>query len=180
MKELILPWPDKRLLPNARVHWSKRSGAARLARHLGAVTALEAGCKGWELPDGRLHLHVTFHPPTKLLPDDDNMLAWFKSYRDGIADKRFISHPLVSTEVRKGGQSAALTGTQAGVRGLMRGGEAGRQKLEQAIDDFAVLGSTPSVGQGTGRWSMQGAESLLGGGPASGGVMRRFAEGQNE
>ncbi|QDY48778.1 hypothetical protein [Stenotrophomonas maltophilia] len=110
MKELILPWPDKRLSPNARVHWSKRSGAARLARHLGAVTALEAGCKGWALPEGRLHLHVTFHPPTKLLPDDDNMLARFKPYRDGIADalgiddKRFISHPLVSTEVRKGGQ----------------------------------------------------------------------------
>lgn len=110
MKELILPWPDKRLSPNARVHWSKRSGAARLARHLGAITALEAGCKGWALPDGRLHLYVTFHPPTKLLPDDDNMLARFKPYRDGIADalgiddKRFISHPLVSTEVRKGGQ----------------------------------------------------------------------------
>ena len=38
------------------------------------------------------------------------MLARFKPYRDGIADalgiddKRFISHPLVSTEVRKGGQ----------------------------------------------------------------------------
>lgn len=76
--------------------------------------------------------------------------------------------------------SAALTGAQSGVRGLMRGGEAGRQQLEQAIDDFAVLGATPSVGQGTGRWSMQGAESLLSGGPTSGGVMRRFAEAQNE
>lgn len=76
--------------------------------------------------------------------------------------------------------SAGLAGTQAGLRGLMRGGESGRQQLEQAIDDFAVLGATPSVGQGTGRWSMQGAESLLSGGPTSGGVMRRFAEGQNE
>lgn len=76
--------------------------------------------------------------------------------------------------------SAGLTGAQSGVRGLMRGGEAGRQQLEQAIDDFAVLGATPSVGQGTGRWSMQGAESLLSGGPTSGGVMRRFAEAQNE
>lgn len=110
MKELILPWPSKDLSPNARVHWSKRSGASRLARYLAAVTALEAGCKRWPLPEGRLHLWVTFHPPTKRLPDDDNMLARFKPYRDGIADalgiddKRFVSHPLVSTEVRKGGQ----------------------------------------------------------------------------
>lgn len=73
-----------------------------------------------------------------------------------------------------------MSGGQAALRGTLRGGETGRAALESAIDDFAVLGATPSVGQGTGRWSMQGAESLLAGGPTSGGVMRRFAEGQNE
>lgn len=71
-------------------------------------------------------------------------------------------------------------GIPAAIRGLTRGGEVGRESLKSAIDDFAVLGATPSIGQGTGRWSMQGAESLLAGGPTSGGVMRRFAEGQNE
>jgi len=67
---------------------------------------------GWhraEWPDGRLHLWITFYPPTRRLPDDDNMLSRFKPWRDGIADamgiddKRFVSHPFVSDEVRKGG-----------------------------------------------------------------------------
>lgn len=110
MNELILPWPHKDLSPNGRVHWSAKAKAGKRARAQGYIIALEGGCKLWELPKGRLHLHVTFHPPTRLLPDDDNMLSRFKPYRDGIADalgiddRRFISHPLVSTEVRKGGQ----------------------------------------------------------------------------
>ncbi len=61
---------------------------------------------GTSLMDGS----KTFHPPTRMRPDDDNMLARSKPYRDGIADalgiddKRFMSHPLVSNEVRKRGQ----------------------------------------------------------------------------
>lgn len=114
MNELILPWPHKDLSPNGRVHWSAKARAAANARSLAATMARyraqHSGWPGIELPAGKLHLHVTFHPPTKRLPDDDNMLARFKPYRDGIADalgiddKRFISHPLVSEEVRKGGQ----------------------------------------------------------------------------
>ncbi len=110
MKELILPWPHKDLSPNGRVHWRAKHRASKKGRAQGYILALEAGCKLWELPAGNLHLWLTFYPPTKMLPDDDNMLARFKPYRDGIADalgiddKRFISHPLVSTEVRKGGQ----------------------------------------------------------------------------
>ncbi|HHA2878405.1 TPA: hypothetical protein ACOFC6_002251 [Stenotrophomonas maltophilia] len=109
MKELILPWPHKDLSPNGRVHWSARAKAAKKARAQAYILAVAGGCNLWK-SEGRLHLYITFHPPTKLLPDDDNMLARFKPYRDGIADalgiddKRFISHPLVSTEVRKGGQ----------------------------------------------------------------------------
>jgi len=68
------------------------------------------------LPDGRLHLWITFRPPTKRLPDDDNMLARFKAYRDGIADalgiddKRFISHPYVSDKpVRYGEVRVRIT-----------------------------------------------------------------------
>lgn len=112
MNELILPWPSKELSPNARVHWGVRARAASSARFLAATITREARRKAAWLPNPgvRLHLHVTFYPPTKRLPDDDNMLARFKPYRDGIADalgiddRRFISHPLVSPEVRKGGQ----------------------------------------------------------------------------
>lgn len=110
MKELILPWPHKDLSPNGRVHWARKAKAAKRARSDAACLAFHAGWRETVFPQLRIHLHVTFYPPTKLIPDDDNMLARFKPYRDGIADalgiddKRFISHPLVSTEVRKGGQ----------------------------------------------------------------------------
>lgn len=109
--ELVLPWPRRELSPNARVHWTKRADAASDARQTAVVLALEAGWKGMRLPAGRLHLWVTFYQsPGKSLPDDDNMLGRFKAYRDGIAqvlgidDKRFVSHPFVHTERRKGGQ----------------------------------------------------------------------------
>jgi len=110
MNELILFWPDKDLSPNARVHWSRKAKAAKKARAYSYLSAMQADWGPGTAPEGRIHLWVTFHPPTKRLPDDDNMLARFKPYRDGIADalgiddKRFVSHPLVSTEVRKGGQ----------------------------------------------------------------------------
>lgn len=109
MNELILPWPSKELSPNGRVHWAAKAKAAKKARAHAHASSLSCGLRGWAR-EGRIHLHVTFYPPTRMIPDDDNMLARFKPYRDGIADalgiddKRFISHPLVSTEVRKGGQ----------------------------------------------------------------------------
>lgn len=121
MNELILPWPHKDLSPNARKHWRARQRESKKGRALAYLVAIEAGLKLAQIPAGRLHLHITFHPPTRRLPDDDNMLARFKPYRDGIADalgiddKRFISHPLVSTEVRKGGQVVVrITGGPAG------------------------------------------------------------------
>lgn len=76
------------------------------------------------------------------------------------------------------GPSAVTAGAPAALRGGLRGGEASRQNLANAIDDFAVLGATPSVGQGTGAWSRQGLETLLGAGPTSAGVMARFADKQ--
>lgn len=121
MNELILFWPDKDLSPNARIHWRQKAKIAKKAREYGYLAALQAGWRPGVAPEGRLHLHVTFYPPTRRLPDDDNMLARFKPYRDGIADalgiddKRFISHPLVSAEVRKGGQVVVkITGEDDG------------------------------------------------------------------
>ena len=110
LRELVLPWPDKALSPNARVHWSIKARAAKQSRHDAWMLAQEAGwnCVA-KLPDGKLHLWITFHPPTKRLPDDDNMLGRFKPWRDGLADvlgiddSRFVSHPFVSDKPRKGG-----------------------------------------------------------------------------
>lgn len=110
MLELTLPWPSKDLSPNARVHWSVRGRAAKKARQQAGLAAIAAGWQAKSLPAGRIHLQVDFYPPTRRLPDDDNMLARFKPARDGIADalgiddRRFVSHPFVCDEVRKGGQ----------------------------------------------------------------------------
>lgn len=109
---LYLPWPHKDLSPNGRVHWAVKAKAAASARSIAFLSAKQCGWGPSLIPEGsgRIHLYVTFHPPTKRMPDDDNMLARFKAYRDGIADaldiddKRFVSHPFVSEEVRKGGQ----------------------------------------------------------------------------
>lgn len=109
-RELVLPWPDKCLSPNARVHWAVKSEAVKYARGVANVLAIQAGWKNLKLPEGRIHLWVTFHAPTRRGIDDDNALSCFKSQRDGIADalgiddKRFISHPFVSEIPVRGGQ----------------------------------------------------------------------------
>lgn len=66
------------------------------------------------------------------------------------------------------------------IRRTVRGGEQGRKQVERAIGDFGAVGATPSVGQAAGNRRMQGIESLLAGGPTSGGVMARAAERQAE
>lgn len=110
LSELRLPWPNKDMSPNARIHWARKAKAVKIARTFAFFKTQEAGWHKMELPEGRLHLWIDFYPPTKRMPDDDNMLSRCKAYRDGIADalgiddKRFISHPFVKNEVMKGGE----------------------------------------------------------------------------
>jgi len=103
MIEIELPWPPSVLSPNARVHWSKRSKAAKAYRHACWALVKQAGLPA--MPDGELHLWITFYPPDRRHRDDDNMIASFKSGRDGLADalgvddKRFRLHPWVSDQI---------------------------------------------------------------------------------
>lgn len=98
-----LPWPPKELSPNARVHWSKKSKAAKSYRAACFLLAQQAKLTAPEAT-GRLHLWLSFFPPDRRHRDDDNMIAAFKSGRDGIADalgiddKRFVCHPFVSDQ----------------------------------------------------------------------------------
>jgi hypothetical protein len=68
----------------------------------------------------------------------------------------------------------------AAARGLVRGGEAGRQNILRTLADFRAAGTSPTVGQATGRWVMQGIESSLGKFPGSAGVIARRAKQQGE
>lgn len=104
---IILPWPDKVLSPNSRVHWSKKAKATKSARtHAGWAT------KAAKLPiegEGHIDLHIIFMPPDKRRRDTDNMISSIKGVIDGVADglgvndSRFVLHIGVG-DVRKGGQ----------------------------------------------------------------------------
>ena len=65
----------------------------------------------------------------------------------------------------------------ATTRGLTRGGSG--QQMGKTIDDFAAVGATPSVGQASGRRSVQGTENLLSGLPMAEAPMANFAERQS-
>lgn len=102
----MLPWPPKELSPNARVHWSKKSRAARQYRAACFVRCRQARLR--EL-SGKALLVLEFLPPNRRARDDDNLVASFKSGRDGLADAlgiddcHFTTTFSVSEEVVKGG-----------------------------------------------------------------------------
>ena len=101
--KVVFPWPPKVLSPNARVHWSKRSKAAKGLRELSRWLTVEAGARvDWE---GDIHVWVDYYPPDKRARDQDNMIAASKAIFDGLADalgvndKRFRLHPYVKDEI---------------------------------------------------------------------------------
>ena len=130
--KINLPWPFKELSPNARVHWSKRSKAAKAYRNtcflqvraMQIRKSLEVG-KYLDLYPGqeRLHLWIDFYPPDRRHRDDDNLIAAFKSGRDGIADaldindKRFICHPCIQDQLGKPDGYVEVTITTGATRG---------------------------------------------------------------
>jgi crossover junction endodeoxyribonuclease RusA len=101
---ITLPWPDKGLSPNARLHWAPKAKLKAEARTIAGWTTIEllrgqsvAATIAITSPD-KIPMTITFYPPDKRLRDDDNMVGSFKSYRDGIADalgvddRRFKPH----------------------------------------------------------------------------------------
>ena len=87
---IVLPWPDKRLSPNARLHWSKVPKAQARADGTNATyDALGVGLREVRAKLAQMELiplKVTFYPPDKRHRDEDNLVASLKSARDGIAD----------------------------------------------------------------------------------------------
>lgn len=108
--ELILPWPDRALHPNSRVHWSVRSRAAKAARLVAFVLTREAGWREMRLPEGPLHVWIDGYACDRRRRDADGLLSSLKPALDGIADslgiddRRFVPHPWVKDEVRKPGE----------------------------------------------------------------------------
>ncbi len=89
---VVLPWPDKRLNPNAkrRSHWRSYNGAIKDDRATGSTLTCVAVplCVKRQLAagEGKIALTITFYPPDRRRRDDDGMISAFKHMRDGIAD----------------------------------------------------------------------------------------------
>lgn len=79
-----LPWPDKLLSPNSRVHWATKAKATKLAREYAWAVTLNA--TGPNPAFRRASVRMTFCPPDKRRRDLDNCISSTKAARDGIAD----------------------------------------------------------------------------------------------
>ena len=97
MSELTLPWPPAACSPNARVHWTKKSRAAKAYRAACHLLAKKANIQA---PAGEALLMIEFVPPDRRRRDDDNLLAMFKAGRDGLADALGIDDNVFATQIR--------------------------------------------------------------------------------
>lgn len=101
---ISLPWPDKRLTPNAkrRKHWRAYQPAINADReHACLITKAATTLKERQIiaeGEEKIACKIRFFPPDKRHRDDDGMIGAFKHMRDGIADalgvddRRFRPH----------------------------------------------------------------------------------------
>ena len=91
-----IPLPPRALSPNARVHWSKKSAAAKMMRNLATNACLLAqneerwtDMPGWETAG----LSATFYFKDRrgASSDRDNLISSLKSAVDGIADSGLLA-----------------------------------------------------------------------------------------
>ncbi len=104
---IVLPWPDRRLSPNARLHWGARAKLAGEARRVGYVMAWAAPISDRaELREAsNLRLTIRLSPPDKRRRDQDNLVASLKAPLDGIAAAcRFDDACIRQTVVEWGAQ----------------------------------------------------------------------------
>lgn len=106
MIQIDLPWPDKVLSPNARVHWAVKARATKNHREWAHWASRPFGPI---LDDGDLYVTIIAYPPTRAAFDDDNFKTRCKAFTDGIADglgvndSRFRLQPLQRGAVVKHG-----------------------------------------------------------------------------
>lgn len=79
----FLPWPDRRLNPNAREHWAIIASAKKKAKNQAYYLALEAGLG--KINADALSVRYVFYPPSRREFDLDNALSSLKAAADGIA-----------------------------------------------------------------------------------------------
>jgi hypothetical protein len=100
----------------------------------------------------------------------------------GVAREKGASPVVQTLAGLVGGLTPAAIryGGPAATRGVLRGGEQGRARVNAAVADAEKAGTTLTVGQATGNRAVQGVETTLGRLPGSAGIVARAAERQGE
>ena len=106
---LYLPWPDKKLASNSRVHWAVKAKAVKAARKLAYWQAFEAGVTP-EKTGIEPEIFVEYWPKHRRF-DPQNVPHALKAYIDGVADalesddRRFrVHYPAVFAGTRPNGE----------------------------------------------------------------------------
>lgn len=87
MTVIELPWPNRDLHPNTRVHWARKAKATKQARSDAAYIALSSGVRTHDYAGAKeLGVTLVFIPPDNRRRDTDGMIGSIKPYCDGIAD----------------------------------------------------------------------------------------------
>lgn len=108
MIEVVLPWPPKDLSPNARLHWAKRSKAAKAYR-TECGWHVRAACQQPKFaPSGPITLDIEFVQPDRRGRDLDNMLASIKAGIDGIADALGVNDRRFVFRIRRSEQIGGM------------------------------------------------------------------------
>lgn len=102
-----LPWPDKHLNPNARVHWAVLKDYKAAAKDDAYILACEAEFYARRyLPDrGRFKLSLTFCPPDKRRRDLDNIEAACKAAFDGMCAGLGIDDSQIIETIKRWGEA---------------------------------------------------------------------------
>lgn len=83
---ITLPWPDRKLSPNARVHWAQKSRAVKQYRAVARMLTVSELNKTGDRPQGDVDIELAFYRPSRRAMDLDNRIASVKAGLDGVAD----------------------------------------------------------------------------------------------
>ncbi len=90
-----LPWPSPGLSPNSSgIHWAEKGRQVKEARQLAFVTFHNAVNKNESRPMWKVARYsvLCILAKGRRVPDDDNLLASLKAYRDGMQDAGIVSN----------------------------------------------------------------------------------------
>lgn len=109
LPQMVLPWPDPPLWPNARKHRQVVASHRAAQRRAAYLLACEQGLHRLNVPSGVVTLNMCYCPPSRRDFDSDNASAAMKGAVDGIADalrlddKWFQVVPFRGERVKDGG-----------------------------------------------------------------------------